>query len=369
MALEFPSTTDASKPRGAFALPFGERPLKAMDRIAFTEQLALLLETGTSLHLSLEALRRQADKSRMRDLIKELGDEIAAGKSFATALSRHPELFSATYINLIAAGEQGGFLPEALKQLQGLDERQERLQSTLVSTLSYPVFLLVFSAAVVVLVLVVVFPKFAEMFNTIRDQLPFTTLLLMAASDLLRQYWIGVIAATAGLAAALVSWSRSAPGRAVWDRAKLYAPGLRTLFVQLYVISTFRVMSLSLANGVSVIDAFDACREVVNNCVFRRFLERTKEHVLEGGGITKAFAETDFIPASVRQMISTAESTGKLAPVMAKLADFYERDLERKITLFAKIIEPLMLLVMGLIVGLIVSSLILPIFKLSRAVR
>jgi type II secretory pathway component PulF len=371
MPLEITSTASESTPPkspGIGLLTVTKR-LKGKDRAAFTEQLGLMLETGTPLHQSIEALKRQASNPAMIELLDDLGEQIAAGSSFTSALSRHPEMFNATYVHLVAAGEHGGFLPQVLNELQGFDERQERLQGTLVSSLSYPAFLILFSILVIIFVLVAVFPKFEEMFDSIRDQLPLSTRILMSMSDLLRHYWMAIVVMGAGLLALIRAWSRTAQGRESLDWFKLKAPLLREVVVQVYLIQTFRVMSLSITHGVGIMDAFDACIEVIKNGVFRRFLSRVKAGVAEGQSITAGFNAAEFIPPGVRQMISTGENTGRLPEVMAKVADFYERDLEKRISLLSKIIEPLMLLVMGLVVGLIVSSLILPIFKLSRAMH
>jgi len=219
-----------------------------------------------------------------------------------------------------------------------------------------------------VFVLLVVFPKFGAMFAAIADQLPASTKILMLVSDILRHYWVWVISAAAGTALLMRQWLTSGAGQKTMDRLKLRLPVVRDIFVQLYLLQSLRVMSMSLDNGVTVMDTLNACKDVVKNSQFRGFIARVENAVQEGSGITPAFKEADFIPNIVTQMIATGEETGNLPKVMGRLAEFYERELVKKLKTFSKMAEPVMLVVMGLIVGILVSSLILPIFKLSRAV-
>jgi type II secretory pathway component PulF len=221
---------------------------------------------------------------------------------------------------------------------------------------------------VVIFVLVVVFPKFADMFASIADKLPATTIVLMHASEVLIKYWMpiagGVIAGLAGL----VWWIHTPGGRVAVDRLKLKVVGLRDIFIRIYLIQSLRVIGLSLANGVSIPDALASCREVVSNKVFQKFLTGVEEKVDEGSGFAVAFQAADFIPPTVKQMVTTGEETGSLPRVLGRVADYYERELAKKLAAFSRMVEPIMLIVMGGVVGLIVSSLILPIFKLSQAV-
>ena len=343
--------------------------VSSKDRMFFTEQLALLLETGASLHGGLQALKSQTDNPAMIRLIDTLMLDIAEGKSFSFALSRHPKVFSTIYVNLISASEVGGFMHQVLEQLLEMDEKREKLHSTLVSAFSYPVFLVVFSIAVVLFVLVVVFPKFGDMFEAIADQLPATTVVLMAASNLLTEHWLPILG---GFVMGLISihyWMKSPGGVQRLDHFKLSAPLFKDIFIQLYLVQSLRVMSLSLHHGVSIMDTLSTCKDVVSNVVFRRFITDVEARVQEGAGIATGFSNSNFIPPIVVQMITTGEQSGNLPKVMGRVADHYERELSKRLTALSKLAEPVMLLVMGGVVGLLVSSLILPIFKLSRAVH
>jgi len=373
MAINLQTAKTAAYPvpikSGSNVFPFFRKKISGRDRMFFTERLALLLETGGALQPSLQALRDQTDNPLLAGIIGSLADEVMAGRSFSQALAKHPQMFSSTYRNLIRASERGGFMDKVLKELLSMDEKQEKFRIMIRAALAYPSFLVFFSLAVISFILLVVFPKFGPLFDSIRDQLPMSTTFLLGISSGLSKYWYILVGALLMTGVVVNNWLRSPTGHETVDRIKLRLPIIRDIFIQIYLTQSLRVMGLSLANGVSVIDSLASCRDVVNNLLFRRFMTKAIKSVTDGKGLADCFEKETFIPAMVRQMIKTGEESGTLALVMRRVADFYERELENRLALVTKIIEPLLLLVMGLVVGLIVSSLILPIFKLSRAVQ
>jgi len=350
------------------SLPVGTKKAGPAERMFFTEQLALLLETGESLYGALTAIVKQTENKEMRETVEKLAQDISEGKSFAGALEAHGAIFPSTYVNLIAASETGGFMHEVLQQLLHMDEKREQMRTTLVSAATYPLFLIAFSLAVVVFVLVVVFPKFGTMFASIYDQLPMSTKVLMGASDVIRDYWLVLAAGLGGIFFGVRQWMNSAAGTARIDHMKLHAPGIRDVFMQIYLVQSLQVLSLSLNNGVSVMESLDACRDVVKNSLFRRLIANIEESVQAGAGVAAGLADSTFLPDLAKHMIATGEQTGNLGKVAGRISDYYEIQLTKKLDALSKLAEPIMLLVMGVVVGVLVSSLILPIFKLSRAV-
>lgn len=345
-----------------------DRKPEVQDRIFFTEQLALLLETGTTLHAALHSMISQAPKSSVEKIMCKLRDDVEQGASFAHALQQHPEFFSKSYVNLVAAAEGGGFLDRVLAELKELDEKRIKLKSRVTAALIYPVFLLLFSIGVVIFVLTIVFPKFADLFIKINHDLPASTQFLMAASNAMVNHWLIISIATCLVTGALVYWMRTEKGKHTIDRLKLSMFGIRDIFIQMYLVQSLRLMGLSLANGVTVMDTLDACKEVVSNYTFNQFVRDLQTKVKEGAGFATGFAEQEFIPSTVKQMIKTGDDSGNLHHVMHRIADHYEAELQKKLDMFTRLVEPIMLLLMGSLVGVIVSSLILPIFKLSKAV-
>jgi type II secretory pathway component PulF len=348
---------------------FGSPRVSLEQRMVFTERLALLLETGVSLLEALKAMQLQTEEPLLAGIIGSLAANISEGKSFSTALAQHPEMFSSTYVSLVSAAEDGGFMAQVLVQLLRMDEKNSQMRANFVSALSYPVFLIAFSIAVVIFVLVVIFPKFEALFASIHDQLPITTIFLMALSSLVRHYWPLIVLGVGAGGWGMWAWVKSSPGRHVLDHWKMSFPVIRDIYTKIYLSQTLSVLGLSLSNGVPITVALKASQEVVRNVVFARFLEHVRQQVNEGAGIAIGFQNSPFVPPMVRQMVATGEQTGNLGMVMTRVADFYERDIAKRINLLSKAIEPVMLIVMGVVVGLIVVSLILPIFKLSRAIH
>jgi type II secretory pathway component PulF len=190
----------------------------------------------------------------------------------------------------------------------------------------------------------------------------------MTLSHWLMHYWPIIVAACGGFFLLFRQWARSPTGRYQSDLCKLGAPVLRNIFSELYLVQSMRVMALSLGNGVSVMDTLASCREVVGNRIFQQFVSSLEICVQDGKGMANGFQSASFVPNIVKQMIVTGEQSGNLSRVLHRIASYYERQLEKRLTVVTKAAEPVMLLVMGVVVGILVSSLILPIFKLSRAV-
>ena len=362
-----PATVSEKSAPALPKLQFGKK-IGDSERKFFTEQMALLLETGTPLQQSLQALQKQLDNPAMIELVEQLTDDIGQGMQFSAALARHPQVFSTTYVNLVAASEDGGFMHEVLQQLLALDEKREELKKTMVSALSYPVFLMVFALAVVVFVLVVVFPKFADLFAQIADQLPASTRFLMGSSEILKQHYIELGLGLALSFGGFKFWSATESGTRRLDWARLNLPLLKTVYTQMYLVNSLRVLSLSLGNGVGMMDSLQSCKYVVKNSLFQQFIGSVEEQVETGNGFAAGFKNVSFIPPIVEQMVSTGEETGNLPKVLSRLADYFENELSSKLQTLSRLAEPVMLLIMGGVVGLIVSSLILPIFKLTRVV-
>lgn len=367
--------TTASSP--IRALPHGDARseraaaprVSGKQRIFFTERLALLLETGNALHTSLELLEDQASEGGMAPVIADLRDDVSGGSSFSQALARHPDVFPASYVSVVEAGEAGGFLHEVLERLRELDEKRQELRTTLFSAFSYPAFLTLFSTGVVVFVLMVVFPKFGDLFTLIWDKLPITTRVLMTASHGLVDWWPALLAGLGAIGFGAWRWASRPEGKRAFEGWLLRLPVLSQLVVLYQIVQFMYVMSLALGNGVSMLDALRSCREVVASPRFQAFVRQLEENVSEGRGLAIGFEQAEFVPPLVRQMVATGEETGSLALVMGRIASFYEREWKTQLAMVAKLIEPAMLIVMGLVVGLIVSSLILPIFKLSTTVH
>ncbi len=357
-------TQKVKKPAMNFTIRVSSR-----DRKFFTEQLALLLETDNSLINSLEIIATQTENQALSAIIVDIIEQISGGKTFSAALSTHPDVFSTTYATLIAASEHGGYMATVLNHILDMEEKREELLATLTSAFTYPAFLVVFASGVIVFILVFVFPKFADLFSSIQDQLPAVTLVLMWMSDFTRNYWWAMVGGLVASMALLFWLYNSQAGKQKINDLLTSVPVLGALIYEIYLIQTMRIIGLSLTNGVSLVDAIQACKDIMQNSRFLEFINDLHRNVTEGRNFAIGFSETDFVPPLISQMVKTGEESGKLAIVSTRIADYYQQDMSRKLKSLSKMIEPVMLLIMGVVVGLVVSSLILPIFKLSRAVH
>ena len=250
------------------------RKISSKDRMFFIEQLALMLETGSDLHTSLNVLAKQTKHPELKAIITSLSDAVSEGLPFSAALSKHPELFSNTYVSLIAASEAGGYIRRILEHLLQMEKQREELKNTLVSAISYPAFLMVFSLGMVVFILAAVFPKFGTLFESIHDQLPVTTLMLMSVSEAITNYWWIIVPGCAAMIAGLIVWVKSANGSRIVDQLKLKLPMIKHIFIKIYLIQTMRILSLSLKNGVNLTEALSLTKGVVKNQGFNGFLDK-----------------------------------------------------------------------------------------------
>ncbi len=364
------ATSHAPPKRVGIQFPrLGQPRLTGADRMFFTEQLSLMLDSGVTLLSALNSMRRHTKREALKLLVGELAEEVTNGRALSSALAKHPEVFSSSYVNLVAASEAGGFMSTVLTQIQAMEQRAERMRSTFVAAMFYPIVLALLSAAVTVFVLVVVFPKFDVIFQRIRDDLPLSTQVLLALSESLSQHWMLWAFGTCATLLGISIWIRSEVGVAILDKARIHLPILRQFFPKFYLVQAMRVLSLSLMNGVNITDALSACRDVVPNRYFRQFLVDVERSVHDGAGVASVFRRTDFVPSQISEMVETGEQAGSLAQVLGRLSEHYEEQLRRSLEQFSKLAEPAMLLVMGVLVGFLVSSLILPIFQVSRVVN
>ena len=368
-----PRSTQQPGPAKKFNLnmqiQLGSRRIGTAERVLFTERLVLLLETGVTLAEALDAIKSQIEDPRLAGIVGSLADSVTEGKSFSEALSGHPEMFSQTYRSLVAVAEEGGFLPKVLDQLRDMDEKSSQMRSSMISALSYPAFLIVFSVVVVIFVLVFIFPKFGDLFQSIHNELPATTIFLMFLSDLLRNHWLLILLALGAGLAVLFVWGRTPAAQRLSDQLKVRTPVIRDIFVQAYLQQALGILGMSLTNGLSISVALDVSKGVIGNRVFRDFLDDVQRRINEGETVAAGFVAAGFIPPMVRQMIATGEQTGNLGKVMTRVAEFYGRELSKRLAALSRMVEPIMLMVMGVVVGVVVASLILPIFKLSRAIH
>jgi len=345
------------------------KKISGRELIFFTSQLSLMLEIGAPLNTSLAAISRQIANPEFQRIVGEITAAVEDGKMFSEVLRKYPRLFSAEYVSLVNAGEDSGHLREMLDRAVELQEKREEFRSALRGAMTYPLVLCIVTVGVIIFMLSFVFPRFTVLFRGVEEILPPTTRFLMAASDFLRAYWVLVAAFFAFCWIGMHFFLRTDRGRLAIDRLKITLPLLSGVTIKVYLSQLLRTLGFLIGSNVPLLEALDITRRGTANRLFSSFVDRIYENVEAGKGIAPAFEETPFIPETVTQMVRTGEEAQKLSSVMLRLSDYYEGEIKGQVKKLTTVIEPVLLILMGIVVGLIVVSLILPIFKLSKVVH
>ena len=349
-------------------LPF-RKAVRAQEVTFFLSQLSLMIEVGTSLSVALKAIAQQTINPVFRDILRSLHRDVEEGKQFSSAMRSHPKVFDEVFVSMVKAGETGGFLKKILDQMVEMQEKRQALIAQVRTTLTYPTVLCVVAFLVVTFILVGVLPKFTTFFEGKESILPFTTRFLMFLSKSLREYaWahLLVLAATAGC---LKVFLDSEAGRALIDQLSVRGPIIGKIHNKISTCQLLRTLGNLMESRVPLLEALEVNRPTVRNRYFRQYLDKIAENIRQGGDFSKPFASNPYILPSVKQMVATGEEVGNLPKVMLRLAEFYDTEVDRELKTLASLIEPLALIVLGVVVGLIVSSVILPMFKLSQVIQ
>ncbi len=347
---------------------FGKK-VKPAEVTFFISQLALMLEIGTSLTSALKAAANQTKNPAFEAVIRSMQLDLEEGRQLSDAMSRHPQVFRNIFVSMVKAGETGGYLKEILERTVEMQEKRQALITQVRATLTYPAVLCVLSTVVIIFILAGILPKFAVLFEGKESVLPFSTRFLMAMSASIQQYWWVYLVSIAGLIFALKYFKESKHGQALIDRFLVSAPLLSRISNKIYTAQLLRTLGNLMESQVPLIEALKVTQDTFSNRHFKLFIARIMSHVKQGGRFAQPFADYPYVMESVKQMVATGEEVGNLHSVMLRLATFYDTEIEQELKKIASMIEPVALIVMGIVVGLIVSSVILPIFKLSHTIH
>jgi general secretion pathway protein F len=338
----------------------------AQDVLAFTQQLATLLEAGMELDRSLSILLDLTDNQRFRSILRGVLADIQAGSSFADSLAKHPRLFSRLYVNMVKAGEASGVLEVILSRLAGFMERSKTIRDEITSALIYPILLLLVGGGAVVVMMNFVIPRFAQIFADTKQLMPLPTRMLLAISTFTTGYWwvfVGLIVIGWG---GLRAYLQTEQGKMQWDQWKLALPLLGGLIQEIEVSRFARTFGTLLQSGVPVLAAVSIVKETVTNRVIAGAMSRLQEGVKRGEGISGPLRATGAFPSFSIHMARVGEETGKLEEMLIKVADTYDDRVRRTVKRLTSLLEPVLILSLGLIVGFIVMSMLLAIFSINE---
>jgi type IV pilus assembly protein PilC len=331
----------------------------------FSRQFATMIEAGLNVVSALVILEEQTDDKYLSSVIRELRADVEGGLLLSQALGRHPKVFSRLYVSMVEAGEAAGILDEVLDRVAFQIEKDTQIKRRIKGAMIYPTMVLIFATLVLIGMLMFLVPIFVKIFSQLGGELPTLTQWVVAASDLMRARWFIIIPGIFGVITGFRRWKKTDSGRKIWDRIKLRIPMRIGQVVLKVTMARFsRTLSTLVAAGVDIIKALEITGQTAGNWVVEDALATVREKVHEGVPIAQPLIDNDVFPPMVAQMVKIGEETGELEKMLGKIADFYEDEVDSSIQSLTSIIEPLMMIAVGCMVGVIIIAMYLPMFKM-----
>jgi type IV pilus assembly protein PilC len=354
----------AAKAGGAF------KKVSAKSLQVFTRQFATLIEAGVSVVSALVVLEQQTDDKRLAPVIDEVRNDVESGMILSKALARHSRVFSRLYVAMVEAGEASGTLDRVLDRVATQIEKETQIKRRVKGAMVYPIVVLTFASLVLTGLLLFVVPVFVKIFAQLNGQLPTLTQLVLHASNLLRGYWF-IVFPLIGLAVwGFFRWKRTEPGRQMWDRFRLRVPmKIGDVVLKVTMARFSRTLATLVGAGVDIVSALEITGATAGNWVVEDALAKVRVRVGEGVPIAQPLLENPVFPPMVSQMVRIGEETGELEKMLGKIADFYEDEVDSAIAALTSIIEPIMMIGVGAMVGVIVIAMYLPMFKMLQLVH
>ena len=340
------------------------------DRITFTRQMATLIGAGLPLATSLRTVIEQTQNKSMKAIVEEILAGVESGKSLHEAFSHHPDVFNGVYLALIQAGETSGTLDMALKRLADQEEKDAAMMSRIRGALVYPAIILVVIIAVLAFMMIAVVPQVEDLYEDMHQELPGLTKFLVDITNFFGQFWwVILIILVATIGGMYYSVKRTAFGRKAMDTVKISAPIFGALFKKLYVSRFARTCEMMLATGVPMLDSVKISIEAVNNVVVEEEYSKALEIIKSGKPLSESLKEREYMLPLVHQMASIGEESGKIDEMLGKAAQVYENELDEQINNISTMIEPILMVIMAGLIGVVVGGTLLPIYSLVNSVN
>ncbi|MGA2660768.1 MAG: type II secretion system F family protein [Verrucomicrobiota bacterium] len=340
----------------------------AMDLVIFTRQLATMIDAGLAMVQSLQALAEQTTSKVMRDVIRDVCSRVEGGDSFSEALQKHPKVFSRLFICMVAAGERGGMLAEILARLATYLENAARIRKKVKSAMMYPTVVTVVAILITGFLLVKVVPVFAEVFSTFGSKLPAPTRYLINTSDLVRHYIVLILFCAGGLAYGWIYFIRTPAGRHFWDSRRIKLPIFGAIAHKICLARFTRTLASLVRSGVPILEVLQIVSQTVGNVLMEKAIKTAAVDIERGESISNALAKHPIFPSMIIRMVTAGEQTGKLDNMLERIADFLDEEIETTLAGLMSLIEPILIVFLGIVVGGMVICMFLPIFKLSEVV-
>ena len=348
-------------------IPLFSQRVKSRDVEFFTYQMATLINAHITLPRALEVTLEQIENPRLRQIVEQIKYDIEHGSTFHDALSQHPKTFPELYVNMVRAGESGGVLGVVLERLAKFSERQRLLKTEVITALFYPAILFTLSIGVMIFLVVVVIPRFADMFADLGVDLPAPTRLLIGVVGFVESYWWALLIGGTATVIAMLQYARTESGKLAIDILKLKLPLFSSVFSNLALVRFTRTMSTLLENGVLLLPALQVVKGTIGNMVYSNAVAQAEQEIEQGSTLARELRESDVFPPLLVHMIGIGDESGNQEQMLEKLADYYDLEVQQTLQRMTNSIGPLVILIMGVIVGLIAVAIILPVFRASTS--
>jgi len=353
--------------RQEFAPPASNaKKIKTDDVIFFATQLAVMVDTGVPLTDALDAMSEQTLHPGMKAMVTDISQEVKGGVEFSTVLGKYEKTFGQLFISLMQASEASGRMGEMLQRASRYLEAERETRRRVKGAMIYPACMLSFCVVTITALLAFVLPRFENIYTSKGASLPAPTQVLVSASNLLVNWWPLILLGVAGAVTGVILYRRTPGGRQFFDRLQINMPIIGPMYRKSYLARSLRTMATMVTSGVDILDGLDITARVAGNYYYARIWNRVADRVTEGSALSEELFSCPEVPRTVAQMISAGEKTGQLGPVMDRIAAFCEEDLKTAIKATTQLIEPAMIITMGILIGGIAIALLLPIFSISK---
>lgn len=339
------------------------------DLVVFTRQLATMLDAGLAMVQSLQALAEQTTNKVMRDTIKDICARVEAGDSFSEALSKHPKSFNKLYVCMVGAGEKGGLLSEILARLATYLENTARLRRKVKSAMMYPIVVTVVAIGITIFLMVKVVPTFAEIFSSFGAKLPGPTQTLISISKFMQRFLIPILMVMGGLVYAWLYFIKTKVGREFWDSRRIKLPIFGHIAHKICLARFTRTFASLIRSGVPILEVMGIVSNTVGNVIMEKAIKTASVDIERGESISTALGKHPVFPSMILRMMTAGEQTGKIDAMLERIADFLDEEIETVLSGLTSLIEPLLIVFLGVVVGGIVICMFLPIFKMSEIVN
>jgi type IV pilus assembly protein PilC len=351
-------------------LKLGPKRVKASELTVMTRQLATMISSGMTLLRAFYVLEEQIENKMLCETVAGVRMDIESGISFSEALAKHPKVFNPLYVAMIRAGEAGGVLEESLERTADQLEKDDSLRRQVKSAMAYPTVVLVFAGLVLIGMIAFIVPVFVGVFKDFGGELPMITKFTVGLSHVVTHQWYLMIGVSVGIVVGFKKWRKSTWGRPQWDRLRLRIPAKIGATVQKIALARWsRTFSALYSAGVPIMQAIEVTGQTAGNAVIEDAMAKVIESVKSGGSLAAPLRDAPIFPSMVVQMIAVGEETGNLDAMLSKVADFYEDEVDAAVKALTSILEPIMIILVGGIVGFIVVAMYMPMFKVYDSIK